>query len=131
MRFEIICVAGTGYIHSVTRTLASFTTLGAIYQITMQIQQAIIVIMLTAVISIFIGMVSMSVYPNVAGGPDAVDNKINKLARTAMFGFVMIPWVLIVCITDLYIGQGSLKTDITTYVNCPNSGGSGTSSGST
>ncbi len=98
----------------------------------MQIQQAIIVIMLTAVISIFIGMVSMSVYPNVAGGPDVVlENKLNKLARTALFGFVMIPWVLIVCITDLYIGQGSLKTDITTYVNCPNSSVSGTSGSST
>lgn len=87
----------------------------------MQIQQAIIVIMLTAVISIFIGMVSMSVYPNQSGNGKEfeLENKVNKLARTALFGFVMIPWVLIVCITDLYIGQGSLKTDITTYVNCP------------
>ena len=84
----------------------------------MQIQQAIIVIMLTAVISIFIGMVSMSVYPNAKGMTD-LELKVNKLARTALFGFVLIPWVLIVCITDLYIGQGSLKTDITTYVNCP------------
>lgn len=88
---------------------------------TMQIQQAIIVIMLTAVISIFVGMVSMSVYPP---SSDAVMSQLNKLSRTTLFGFIMIPWVFIVCITDLYITQGTTQQDITQMLNqCSSSSG--------
>ena len=76
----------------------------------MQIQQAIIVIMLTAVISIFVGMVSMSVYPPTQ---DASISQFNKLSRTVMFGFILIPWVFIVCITDLYMTQGAIQQDVT------------------
>lgn len=82
----------------------------------MQIQQAIIIIMLTAVISIFIGMVSMSVYPPTT---DSVTNMVHKLSRTMLFGFIMIPWVFIVCITDLYITTGTIQQDITQSLNCP------------
>lgn len=88
----------------------------------MQIQQAIIVIMLTAVISIFVGMVSMSVYPPSA---DTTENALHKLSRTVLFGFVLLPWVLIVCLTDLYIGQGTVQQDIAQMLNqCGGGGGS-------
>jgi len=90
----------------------------------MQIQQAIIIIMLTAVISIFVGMVSMSVYPPVDN--DAIKDMFNKLSRTVMFGFILIPWVMIVCITDLYITQGTILQDVTSSLNCQ-PGGSGSS----
>ena len=89
----------------------------------MQIQQAIIIIMLTAVISIFVGMVSMSVYPPTE---DAMTDRLHKLSRTVLFGFIMIPWVVIVCITDLYITQGTILEDVTQSLNCQTS-----SSGST
>lgn len=90
----------------------------------MQIQQAIIIIMLTAVISIFVGMVSMSVYP--PEDKDLVMDKVHKLSRTVMFGFILIPWVVIVCITDLYITQGTILQDVTSSLNCQ-AGGSGSS----
>ncbi len=88
----------------------------------MQIQQAIIIIMLTAVISIFVGMVSMSVYP--PEDKDPVMDQMHKLSRTVMFGFIMIPWVVIVCITDLYITQGTILQDVTSSLNCQGSGSS-------
>lgn len=80
----------------------------------MNVQQAIIVIMLTAVISIFIAMVAMSVYPD----KNDATKVFNKLARTVMFGFVLIPWVLIVCLTDLYMQQASLRHDLTENMTC-------------
>ena len=61
----------------------------------MEIQQAIIVVMLTAVICIFVSMMIKSVYPN--------DTPTDKLARIMVLGFVVIPWVLLVCTTDLYV----------------------------
>jgi len=80
----------------------------------MNVQQAIIVIMLTAVISIFIAMVTMSVYPD----KDDSLKAFNKLARTVMFGFVLIPWILIVCLTDLYMQNASLRHDMTENMTC-------------
>ena len=81
----------------------------------MQIQQAIIVIMLTAVICIFVGMITQSVFPS--QGLD-VSKLVPTMARTMVLGFVLIPWILIVCITDLYIGQGKLQQDMATYMKC-------------
>ena len=80
----------------------------------MNIQQAIIVIMLTAVISIFVAMISMSIYPD-AEGPTKT---FNKLARTVLFGFVLIPWVMIVCLTDLYMQNAAMREDVTKSLNC-------------
>lgn len=80
----------------------------------MNVQQAIIVVMLTAVISIFIAMVAMSVYPDT----NDASKPFNKLARTVMFGFVLIPWVIIVCLTDLYMQIASLKHDVTQNMSC-------------
>ena len=82
----------------------------------MNVQQAIIVIMLTAVISIFIAMVTMSVYPD--KDTDATTRAFHKLARTVMFGFVLIPWVIIVCLTDLYMQHASLRHDVTQNMTC-------------
>lgn len=71
--------------------------------------------MLTAVICIFVAMVAMSMYP------DKGDEQIqvfNKLARTVLFGFVLIPWIMIVCMTDLYMEQARLKHDMTESLMC-------------
>lgn len=81
----------------------------------MEIQQAIIVIMLTAVICIFIAMVAMSMYPD--KGEEQIQG-FNKLARTVLFGFVLIPWIMIVCMTDLYLEQAKLKHDMTESLTC-------------
>lgn len=83
----------------------------------MEIQQAIIVIMLTAVICIFVAMVSMSMYPD----STEIDKNMpgfNKLARTVLFGFVIIPWIMIVCLTDLYIEQAKFRHDMTVNMSC-------------
>ena len=65
----------------------------------------------------------MSVYPPTE---DAMTDRLHKLSRTVLFGFIMIPWVVIVCITDLYITQGTILEDVTQSLNCQTS-----SSGST
>ena len=81
----------------------------------MEIQQAIIVIMLTAVICIFVAMVAMSLYPD--KGDETVTG-FNKLARTVLFGFVLLPWVMIVCLTDLYMAQARMRHDLTESMKC-------------
>jgi hypothetical protein len=80
----------------------------------MNIQQAIIVIMLTSVICIFVAMVSMSIYPD----KESAEKGFNKLARTVLFGFVLVPWIMIVCLTDLYMEQASLRHDMTENMSC-------------
>lgn len=81
----------------------------------MEIQQAIIVIMLSAVICIFVAMVAMSMYPDKGEGQIQT---FNKLARTVLFGFVLIPWIMIVCMTDLYMEQARLRHDMTESLVC-------------
>ena len=81
----------------------------------MEIQQAIIVVMLTAVICIFIGMITQSLYPD---GQELGGNAIPKFARILIFGFVIIPWVLIVTVCDLYIENNKLRQDMNTYMKC-------------
>lgn len=71
--------------------------------------------MLTAVICIFIAMVAMSMYPD--KGEEQIQG-FNKLARTVLFGFVLIPWIMIVCMTDLYLEQAKLKHDMTESLTC-------------
>ena len=83
----------------------------------MEIQQAIIVIMLTAVICIFVAMVSMSMYPDSTEMEQKMPG-FNKLARTVLFGFVIIPWIMIVCLTDLYMEQAKLRHDMTENMSC-------------
>lgn len=80
----------------------------------MEIQQAIIIVMLTAVICIFIGMITQSLYPD----QDSGDNAVNKFARILIFGFVIIPWILIVTVCDLYIENNKLRQDMNTYMKC-------------
>jgi hypothetical protein len=79
----------------------------------MEIQQAIIVVMLTAVICIFIGMISQSLYPD---GVELGAGHGAKMSRIMVFGFVLIPWVLVVTITDLYMENARLKQDMTEYM---------------
>lgn len=79
----------------------------------MEIQQAIIVVMLTAVICIFIGMISQSLYPD---GVELGAGHSAKMSRIMVFGFVLIPWVLVVTITDLYMENARLKQDMTEYM---------------
>jgi hypothetical protein len=79
----------------------------------MEIQQAIIIVMLTAVICIFIGMISQSLYPD---GTALPAEQINKLSRIMIFGFVLIPWILIVTVTDLYLENARLKQNMTQYM---------------
>ena len=76
----------------------------------MEIQQAIIVVMLTAVICIFVSMIIRSVYPG--------DSSTDKLARIMVLGFVLIPWVVLVTSTDLYVENYRLRQDMTTYMSC-------------
>lgn len=87
----------------------------------MEIQQSIIVIMLTAVICIFVGIITQSMYPS--SGPDALGNSgtiqlVPKLARIMILGFVLIPWIFIVCVTDLYMAQSKIHQDMATYMAC-------------
>ena len=79
----------------------------------MEIQQAIIVVMLTAVICIFIGMITQSLYPD---GAKLDDGHLSKISRIMGFGFVLIPWILIVTITDLYLENAKLKQNMTQYM---------------
>ena len=79
----------------------------------MQIQQAIIVIMLTAVVCIFVGMISQSMFPDGAN-----DHGLARITRVVIFGFVLLPWVFVITITDLYISQARLTQDVATYMKC-------------
>ena len=73
---------------------------------TMEIQQAIIVVMLTAVICIFVGIITTTQFPD------------DKMMRIVTFGFVVIPWILIVTVSDLYIELTRLRTDMNTHMKC-------------
>ena len=72
----------------------------------MEIQQAIIIVMLTAVISIFIGIITTTQFPD------------DKKMRIIIFGFVIIPWILIVTVSDLYIELTRLRTDMNSHMKC-------------
>lgn len=76
----------------------------------MEIQQAIIVVMLTAIICIFVSMIIRSVYPG--------DTAFDQTSRIMVLGFVIIPWILLVCVTDLYVENARLRQDMTTYMAC-------------
>ena len=76
----------------------------------MDVQQAIIVVMLTAVICIFVSMIIRSVYPS--------DSQLDKLARIMVLGFVLLPWIMLVTTTDLYVENNRLRQDMTTYMSC-------------
>lgn len=69
--------------------------------------------MLTAVICIFIGMITQSLYPD---GAKLEDGQLSKISRIMVFGFVLIPWILIVTITDLYLENAKLKQNMTQYM---------------
>jgi len=72
----------------------------------MEIQQAIIVVMLTAVICIFVGIITTSQFPE------------DKMMRIVVFGFVVIPWIMIVTLSDLYIEVTRLRTDMNSHMSC-------------
>ena len=79
----------------------------------MKIQQAIIVIMLTAIICVFLGLV--------------LDNlgdmtSIAPLYKIVMFGFVLLGWIMLITITDLYMSFRTLRTDMNTYIPCAATG---------
>ena len=62
--------------------------------------------MLTAVISIFIGIITTTQFPD------------DKKMRIIIFGFVIIPWILIVTVSDLYIELTRLRTDMNSHMKC-------------
>jgi hypothetical protein len=72
----------------------------------MKVQQSIIVIMLTAVIFIFVGMVTQSQIPD------------DKNMQITVFGFTVLPWIMIVTVTDLYLQVSSLRQDMNSYMKC-------------
>ena len=72
----------------------------------MEIQQSIIVVMLTAVICIFVGIITTTQFPN------------DKMMRIVVFGFVVIPWIMIVTVSDLYIEVTRLRTDMNSHMKC-------------
>ena len=72
----------------------------------MEIQQAIIIIMLTAIICIFVGIITTTKFAD------------DKMMRIVIFGFIVIPWILIVTVSDLYIEVTKIRTDMNSYMRC-------------
>jgi energy-converting hydrogenase Eha subunit C len=79
----------------------------------MKIQQAIIVIMLTAIICVFLGLVLDNVGDVTSIAP---------LYKIVMFGFVLMGWIMLITITDLYMTVSSLRTDMNTHMPCASAG---------
>jgi hypothetical protein len=76
----------------------------------MKIQQTIIIIMLTAIICVFLGIVLENV------GENLVD--IKSLYKIVIFGFVLLTWIVLVTLLDLYMSNTSLRKDMNTYMSC-------------
>jgi len=75
----------------------------------MKIQQAIIVIMLTAIICVFLGLVLDNVKEVTSVVP---------LYKIVMFGFVLLGWIMLITITDMYMSLSTLRTDMNTHMPC-------------
>jgi hypothetical protein len=79
----------------------------------MKIQQTIIIIMLTAIICVFLGIVLENV------GENLID--IKSLYKIVIFGFVLLTWIVLITLLDLYMSNNSLKKDMNTYMSCTTS----------
>ena len=75
----------------------------------MKIQQAIIVIMLTAIICVFLGLVLDNVKEVTSVVP---------LYKIVMFGFILLGWIMLITITDMYMSLSTLRTDMNTHMPC-------------
>ena len=69
----------------------------------MEIQQIVLVIFLTAVICLFVGIMILRSMPN--------SSSYEKITVT---GFVILPWIMLVVSTDLYINLINIRKEVTT-----------------
>ena len=69
----------------------------------MEVQQVVLVIFLTAVICLFVGIMILRSMPNASS--------YEKLTIT---GFVILPWIMLVVFTDIYITIFKIRKEITT-----------------
>ena len=69
----------------------------------MEIQQVVLVIFLTAVICLFVGVMILRSMPEASS--------YEKLTVT---GFVILPWIMLVAFSDIYIAIYKIRKDITT-----------------
>jgi uncharacterized membrane protein YfcA len=71
----------------------------------MKVSQIILVILLTAILSIFLGMITQNYIED-------------QTMRVITFSFTLYIWIFIVVIVDLYTMQQNLKNDVSTYMKC-------------
>jgi len=71
----------------------------------MKVSQIILVILLTAILSIFLGMITQNYIED-------------QTLRVITFSFTLYIWIFIVVIVDLYTMQQNLKNDVSTYMKC-------------
>ena len=69
----------------------------------MEVQQVVLVIFLTAVICLFVGIMILRSMPNASS--------YEKLTIT---GFVILPWIMLVVFSDLYITIFKIRKEVTT-----------------
>ena len=69
----------------------------------MEVQQVVLVIFLTSIICLFVGIMILRSMPNASS--------YEKLTIT---GFVILPWIMLVIFSDIYIAIFKLRKDITT-----------------
>lgn len=70
----------------------------------MNIQQAMIVIVMTAIISIFVGIM--------------LPSDMDPFKRTLAYIFVIFIWVFLIVTIDLYVSIYKLRQDVNTYATC-------------
>jgi hypothetical protein len=75
----------------------------------MNIQQTMIIIMLTAIICVFVGLILENM--------DFSNYSIENISKIVVFSLVVLMWVFVVVITDLYISIKQLQSDIHTYMS--------------
>ena len=71
----------------------------------MKVSQIILVILLTAILSIFLGMITQNYIED-------------QTMRVITFSFTLYIWIFIVVIVDLYTMQKNKKNDVSTYMKC-------------
>lgn len=71
----------------------------------MKVSQILLVILLTAILSIFLGMI--------------LQNNIEKTEmRVIIFSMTLLSWVFVIVTIDLYTITQNLQKDMTTYMKC-------------
>jgi len=71
----------------------------------MKVSQTILVVLLTAILCVFVGMV--------------VQNNIeDNTMRVVVFAFTLLSWVFLVVTIDLYTSIAQLRNDMNSYLPC-------------